>query len=348
MSSNKFVSAATIGADYDLAPEDLSGTLEWLLNAEQPAFLWGPPGVGKSDVAKSMAKTLGMQYIDVRALLLDPVDLRGIPYLDEDKRTRWGTPVFLPKEDATDRFLINLEELPAAPPMVQVALYSLVLDRMVGEYTLPPGAQIIGCGNRQNDRGAFHEMSSALASRFVHIDVKVDVDGWLRWAGNNDISPEIMFFIKFRPELLHDFDPRNKERAFPCPRTWAFMDNLFRTAHGNCSSEVEMAIYRGTVGEAAAVEFSSFLRVCKELEHPQAIIDDPDNARIPEGSVLLATCGSLYRMADGYNFSAIMTYAKRLRPELGEFLVGACVRQNSELQRTRAYIGWAASKGGQR
>ena len=49
----------------------------------------------------------------------------------------------------------------------------------------------------------------------------------------------------------------------------------------------------------------------------------PENA-----SALIALCGSLYRMADDINLGAIVTYATRLRREIGEFLVGSCIRRD--------------------
>ena len=108
---------------------------------------------------------------------------------------------------------------------------------------------------------------------------------------------------------------------------------------------VERALFRGTVGEAAAVEFSAFLRVWRELPHPKAVLDDPGNAAVPENaSALIALCGSLYRMADDVTLDAVVTYAQRLRREVGEFLVGSCVRRDPDLQRTPAFIRWAAAR----
>ena len=99
------------------------------------------------------------------------------------------------------------------------------------------------------------------------------------------------------------------------------------------------------MGEAAAVEFSAFLKVWRELPHPRAVIDDPENAVVPENaSALIALCGSLYRMADDINLGAIVTYATRLRREIGEFLVGSCIRRDPDLQRSPAFIRWAAAR----
>ena len=109
-------------------------------------------------IARQVASDHGYNYVDIRALLLDPVDLRGIPWRDEDGRTRWAPPVFLPPTASTALWLLNLEELASCVPMVQAALYQLSLERKCGEYELPEGASIIACSNRENDRGIVHRI----------------------------------------------------------------------------------------------------------------------------------------------------------------------------------------------
>ena len=334
----------TISADYTLRPSELAATLALLVEARQPVILWGAPGSAKSAVAQQVATDAGRQYVDVRALLLDPVDLRGIPWRDSADRTRWAPPAFLPPTDDPGSWLINLEELLSAVPMVQAALYQLVLDRKVGECELPEGASLIACGNRESDRGVVHRMPTPLASRFVHLEIRVDAQDWCAWGAANGIVPEVLFFVQLRPDLLHRFDPQSREAAFACPRTWSFVSHILQHRR-NLDPVAERALFRGTVGEAAAVEFSAFLKVWRELPHPRAVIDDPENAAVPENaSALIALCGSLYRMADDINLGAIVTYATRLRREIGEFLVGSCIRRDPDLQRSPAFIRWAAAR----
>ena len=119
----------TISADYTLRPSELAATLALLVEARQPCVVWGPPGAAKSMIAQQVSADAARKYVDVRALLLDPVDLRGIPWRDADDRTRWAPPAFLPPSDDPGRCLVNLEELPSAVPMVQAALYQLAAAR---------------------------------------------------------------------------------------------------------------------------------------------------------------------------------------------------------------------------
>ena len=190
----------TISADYTLRPSELAATLALLVEARQPTILWGGPGTAKSAISQQIAHEAGRQYVDVRALLLDPVDLRGIPWRDSSDRTRWAPPAFLPPTGDPGRWLINLEELPSAPPLVQAALYQLVLDRKVGEYKLPEGASLIACGNRESDRGVVHRMPTPLASRFVHLEIRVDAEDWLAWAAGQ--------WNRRRSHLFHPDAPR--------------------------------------------------------------------------------------------------------------------------------------------
>ncbi len=154
----------TISADYTLRPSELAEVLATLVKARQPCMVWGGPGTGKSQVANQTADRLGYEYIDIRGPLLDPVDLRGIPWRDEHGRTRWAPPGFLPPTDSVSQFLVNLDELPSSVPMVQVALFQFCLERKIGEYEAPPGAAIIACGNREQDRSIVHRMAGCIVT----------------------------------------------------------------------------------------------------------------------------------------------------------------------------------------
>ncbi len=195
-----------ISAEYTLRPSELAEVLALLVEARQPAIVFGPPGAAKSQIAQQVAAATNRQYVDVRALLLDPVDLRGIPWRDTDGRTRWAPPAFLPPSNDAGRWLINLEELPSAPQMVQAALYQLVLDRKVGEYELPEGASLIACGNRETDRGVVHRMPTPLASRFVHLDIRVDAEDWLAWGAGHGIVSEVLFFMLWEASHKMKYD----------------------------------------------------------------------------------------------------------------------------------------------
>ena len=159
-----------------MKPSAVSRALKSLLVGErQPVFIWGSPGTGKSAVLHQLVSELGIALRDIRALLLDPVDLRGLPFLGKDGRSQWATPDFLPQDGEG---ILFLDELNAAPAMVQASCYQLVLDRKLGEYTLPEGWAIVAAGNRDSDRAATTRMPTPLRNRFVHLNFEVDVQEW--------------------------------------------------------------------------------------------------------------------------------------------------------------------------
>ena len=347
----------TLHTDYSVTPGSLSRILRPIIESQRPMMLWGPPGVGKSAICQQTADELGYKYHDIRALLLDPVDLRGIPHIDDKGCTRWAPPAFLPPTESEEPHLINLEELPAAPPMIQTSLYQLTLDRKIGEYTLPEKAAVVACGNRENDGGVFHRMPAALRSRMIHIELTVSKPDWMDYAATKGLATEVYFFIEYEPDLLYQYDPQTKENAFPCPRTWEIVSDMVDTTRETSvdalSHEDQRALYTGIIGEAAAIKFLAFLRLRDDLPMPGVVLNDPENAMIPENpSALLALCGSIVQYVsdkevDDMNFDAVCTYALRLRKEIGQFLIGTCVKRNVSLCQTKAFVQYMSKSGKQ-
>lgn len=308
---------------------------------ERAVFLWGPPGVGKSDVVKSVADNLSMQLKDIRAILLDPVDFRGVPSV-KNGTTIWNVPDFLPK---SGKGIMFLDELNAAPQSVQAACYQLILDRQLGDYTLPEGWVIIAAGNREGDKAVVNRMPTALANRFIHIDFAVDLDDWQEWACSHAIRPEITSFINWRKELLHSFDPKSSEKSFPTPRSWAFVSDVLGT---DMPKIVEYDMVQGTVGEGAAAEFMSFLTMYRDLPDPAQVLANPTKAAIPQkSSVLYALTGAIQRIVTAKDGPNLFKLADRIADEVtsggaefGLLLVKGSLKSCADLLETKPYIDW--------
>lgn len=321
-----------------MKPSRIAQTLNTLTDIRQPVFVWGAPGVGKSQVVAQVARGKGLDLVDVRAVLLDPVDLRGLPHIDENRRACWCPPIFLP---AGGDGILFLDELNAAPPLVQAACYQLVLDRQLGEYRLPDGWSIVAAGNRETDRAVTHRMPSALANRFVHLNFDVDGPEWLTWAQGTGIAPAVTAFVRFRPQLLHAFDPQKDDKAFPTPRSWEFVSRIMNR-QGHATPDLELIA--GVVGEGAASEFCGFLRIFHDLPDPDVLIEDPETAAVPEDpATLYAVCELLAQKAELTNLPRIMTYARRLPPEFSVLLVRDAARVNSAIVQTADFNAWAVA-----
>ncbi len=211
-----------------MKPSSIRVTLKHMLAKQRPVFLWGPPGCGKSDVVRQIAADLKTELRDVRLSLLDPIDLKGFPTISVDKKQmKWLPADFLPTKG---KGILFLDEMNSAPQSVQAAAYQLVLNRKIGDYELPVGWSVLAAGNRASDRSVVHAMPAALANRFVHLDFDVNVEDWSHWAMDNDIHLDVRAFIRFRPNLLHSFDANTNPRAFPTPRSWAFVNDIYKNS----------------------------------------------------------------------------------------------------------------------
>ncbi len=322
-----------------MKPAQVISALQLLIDIQQPVFLWGAPGIGKSQIVSQVAKNKGYKLTDIRAILLDPVDLRGLPHITADKQAAWCTPAFLPKEDATDKGILFLDELNAAPPLVQAACYQLILDRKIGEYTLPAGWTVVAAGNGEKDRAVTHKMPTALANRMVHIDMQTSTDDWLIWAQDAEIRQEIRAFLRFRPQLLHDFDPQKSAKAFASPRSWAFVSQIL---NANTDPSIEYELLQGTVGMAAATEFTGFLQVWRDLPTVENITEKPQECTVPtEPATLYALCESLGSKAHMGNIAQLTTYAQRLPTEFGVLFMRTAVCQDESIVHSPAFTVWA-------
>jgi len=303
------------------------------------AFITGAPGIGKSDLIRAVANDLDLEVIDIRASLLDPVDLRGLPSVG-DGVTQWNMPDFFPKEG---RGIIFLDEINVAPKLVQGALYQLVLDRKLGDYEVPEGWTVIAAGNRKEDRAIVQDAGTALGTRFIHFDLVPDLDDWTEWAVQDDsgIATEVLAFIRFRPELLHKFSA--DEKTHPTPRTWAFASKVFNT---NPDRALRLPLYSGCVGEAAAVEFTGFLDIMERIPSIDEVLMNPDGAEVPEAqdvAVLYALTASLAKRATKENVGKVFQYLKRLPEEFGGFCAKAMLGRDKNLGRTKAFTAYAVN-----
>ena len=235
-----------------------------------PVFLWGPPGVGKSDIVRQAAAEEEIEVFDLRLGQMDPVDLRGVPYVD-DGTTKWAVPEFFPRDQNT-RAILFLDELSSAEPAIQVAAYQLILDGQCGEYKLPPKVYVCAAGNRAEDHAVSIPMASALTNRMMHLDVEASPEAWCKWAVTHGIAPEVTGFIRFCPKMLFSLQENECERGWPSPRSWARVSEIL--SYGFAPDEL-LAGLVGLVGETAAVQFLTFHKHSKGLGDIRAIMLDP-------------------------------------------------------------------------
>ena len=222
-------------------------------------MLWGARGVGKSSVVRQVADHFKVPLVDLRLTTIEPVDIRGAIYADEVQgKTVWFPPEFLPTPDQPAGILF-LDELTAADQRLQISAYSLILDRRVGNYRLPDGWQVIAAGNASFHGAVSHDMGTALADRMFHFNVQTVIDAFLAHALAAGFAPEVMAYLKVRPDRLDDTPSQlaNDHLVGASPRGWEDISNVLKSG---LSDPAKRVFVQGRIGAANAAEFFGVLR----------------------------------------------------------------------------------------
>ncbi len=316
-----------------------------------PVMLWGAPGVGKSQMIAQVGEKHDAPVIDIRLSQMEPTDLRGIPFRT-DGMVDWAIPSMLPNaERHGEHGILFLDEITSAAPTVSAAAYQLILDRKLGDYTVPEGWAIFAAGNRQGDRGVTYSMPAPLANRFSHFEVEINVDDWVKWAYGNDIDERLIGFIRFRPELLFDFDPAHNPAAFPSPRSWEFAHRALQKFQD--APDLLSGALQACVGPAAGIELKAFVDNLDNLPDIDAILRGEDVKTPKEIDLQYAVASALVgraikaQGADNADeiIGHILNYARGFRQkEMGVMLVSDLHRAiGSELFNIPEFAEWANS-----
>ena len=270
---------------------------------KRPVFLWGPPGIGKSEVVSEITEELGGFMIDLRMAQMEPTDIRGIPFFNKDiGKMDWAPPIDLPDEELASQYPIVclfLDEMKSSAPAVQAVGYQLILNRGVGKYKLPDNVVIVAAGNRESDKGVTYRMPMPLANRFLHIEMRPDFTSWQNWAVNKGIHKDVVGYLSFAKQDLYDFDSKSSSRAFATPRSWCFVSDLLNDEE-DTDSDTLFNLVAGSVGEGLAVKFMAHRKVAGQLPEPSEILAGKvKELRVKEVSAMYSlTISMCYELKD--------------------------------------------------
>ena len=257
-----------------VSPNGAKNAIRKAFKKQRPIFLWGPPGIGKSDIIHQIGGEMDAHVIDIRLSLWEPTDIKGIPYFDSNSGTMvWGAPAELPTKEFADQFphvILFLDEMNSAAPSVQAAAYQLIINRRVGQYRLPDNVLIVAAGNREADKGVTYRMPAPLANRFVHLEMRVDFDDWAQWATDNRVHKDVVGYCTFAKKDLYDFDPKSASRSFATPRSWSFVSELLED--DDTSDETLTDLVAGAIGEGLAIKFMAHRKIASKMPKPEDIL----------------------------------------------------------------------------
>lgn len=322
-------------------------------------MLWGPPGVGKSQAVRQIARELentGKKVVvtDVRLLLFNPIDLRGIPTANADKTLAvWLKPqIFQMDEGKNVINILFLDEISAAPQSVQAAAYQITLDRVVGEHKLPENCIVIAAGNRTTDKSVAFKMPKALSNRLMHIEVEGSFASWKKWAIQNGINEKVIGFLSFRQNYLMCFNSSSNDLAFATPRSWEMVSNLLNFVDGDIDNMYPLIA--GLIGTGVAIEFRSWSKIYGELPD----IEDVFNGKmppLPKGTdAMYALVSSMTAYArdhrnDMQRIANSIAYANLMPPDFSVVLLKDYMYiekgYKEQLMRLPAFVKWLQSKG---
>ena len=257
-----------------VSPNNAKNSIKHAITKKRPIFLWGPPGIGKSDIVAQITNSFSNSHlIDIRLSLWEPTDIKGIPYFDSNSGTMvWGAPNELPSEEFAsqyDNIVLFLDEMNSAAPSVQAAAYQLILNRRVGTYKLPDNVMIVAAGNREADKGVTYRMPASACKHFIHLELAVNFDDWFQWAVDNRINNDVVGYLTFAKKDLYDFDPKSASRSFATPRSWSFVSELL---DDGLDESTTTDLVAGAVGEGLAVKFMAHRKVASSMPNPTDIL----------------------------------------------------------------------------
>ena len=316
---------------------ELTATITALVEQKVPTFLWGAPGIGKSSVVKQIAKEKDLAFIDLRLALMDPTDLKGIPFYDKESHTAlWAPPAFLPKDGEG---ILFLDELNAAPPSVQASAYQLILDRQVGEYRLPDGWAIVAAGNREGDRGVTYRMPSPLANRFVHFEMEVNAEDWRDWAYKEGVDNRIISYIAYKSEHLFTFDAKSDTKSFATPRSWEYVNSILKS---KLDDTLILNAISGAVGGDGAVGFLGFCKVMNRLPNIEDILNSGEGEYSDEVDVLYALSTGLVSgvLQDETRVDNLLKYTLELKGEFSVMIVQDLQRNGIVMEHSKIFKEW--------
>ena len=272
--------------------------------ARVPVLLWGAPGTGKTSAIRAMAQAMGLPCETVIASIREPSDFAGLPIVVGGE-VRFAPPAWARRLAQEGRGLLFLDELSTAPPAVQAALLRVVLERAVGDLTLPDEVAVVAAANPPEQAADGWDLSAPLANRLCHLDWQTDpravadglAGGWAApvvpalpagWQAEEILSRGLVAaFLHVRPALAcaPPSDAASAGRGWPSPRTWEMAARLMAAAgaagFGVSADEARSALVRGAVGDGAGVEFLAWL-IEMDLPDPEEVLADPASFRLPE------------------------------------------------------------------
>jgi len=263
-------------SDLTLTATQARKALLKAFKTKRPVFIWGPPGIGKSESVQQLTEELGGLMIDLRMAQMEPTDIRGIPFYNKElNKMDWAPPIDLPDEELASQYplvVLFMDEFNSAAPAVQASGYQLVLNRCVGKYKLPDNVVIVAAGNRESDKGVTYRMPMPLKNRFTHLEMRPDFKTWQTWAVNKGIHQDVVGYLSFAQQDMYEFDSKSASNAFPTPRSWVMVSD-YLADESDVDNDTLFNLVAGSVGEGMAHKFMTHRKLSAKMPNVEDVLN---------------------------------------------------------------------------
>ena len=319
--------------------ELLIDTLAKFFEIKRPVFISGQPGVGKTTGVAAMAKRMGAHYNHIHAATCLTEDF-GMPYLTQDAdKFGYKMPHWWPGEESPELHnqVMCFDDMSQCSADIQKVIANIIQQRELHGHKLPDEVHVVATGNRMEDRAGANRILGHLANRYTELEWDVDLDGWCKWAIDHGVHPSVISFVRFRPNLLQDYNPQRS--ANPTCRSWV---EGVSSILGRVDFGAEYECFKGAVGEGAAAEFVGFRKIERALPNIDNLLLNPTKTDVPtDPATLYAISGAIAHRATKDNFKDVVTYCNRMPQEFGVLTVSYAARKDAALASTQAFTDWA-------
>jgi len=325
-----------------MRPSTLAKAIDFHFQIDRPMGILGDPGIGKSQIVSAAAARYGLPLVVMNLVLSDSTDFSGLPFLitlpDGTRVVDWVKQrLFLQSEP----YVLFLDELFQAPVATMNVAAPIILEKRVGDTTLPPECRVVFASNKASNKAGTNRVPSHIPNRATLVELEVSNDDWLLWASPNGMPEVIPAFMMMRPNLLHDFDPNRMVNA--TPRQWAGIGNMI---NAGLSNEIKFDCIAGCVGEGPAAEFIGFERIMGQIPTKEQILMNPETTPVPEDpSAQYAIAGMLIQNTTSNNFDVVVQYMERMPEDFQAMFCKEVLRLQPAVTSCRGYVKWAIRFG---
>lgn len=333
---------------YVVTPRQARKLIVRILQAGLVPFVRSSPAMGKSAMMHSIADEFTLKLIDHRVSTSRPEDFNGLPRFDDD-----GMAYFSPFAgifpisgitripDGKGGWLLFLDEANSGTKMVQAGMYKLLLDKYIGQYALHENCAIALAGNLGSDRAIVTEFSSALDSRVVTLELRLDFEEFLEdVAYPQGWDDRVIAYWHFdgKIDALSDFKPDYKERgekSYCAPRTWDFVQRLI---HGHAVTDEDAPMLAGTMTAGRAASFIQFCKIIENMISLREVRADPKNCPLPQNAQQKwGITARLSSEATEENLEDISEYVSRFDKVFRVLFYRALIQKHPELRTMPAF-----------